>query len=46
MEGNKQGRERFFNKDHMFSIGWYPDIKTLYNDVIQRQMEALEVFNK
>ena len=22
--------ERFFNKEHNFSISWYPDVKALY----------------
>ena len=36
--------ERFYNKDHNFSIGWYPDLKSLYNIKLHNQLKALESF--
>ena len=36
LKAKEEGRDRFFNKDQGFSIGWYPNVKSVYNDVMQK----------
>ncbi len=45
MDASKKGIDRFLNEDQNFSIGWYPNIKSLYNATLEQHLASLEKFN-
>ena len=38
--------ERFTNKDHNFSVSWYPDLKSLYQYTMEAHLSELEKVRK
>jgi hypothetical protein len=44
---NKDGKsdqqiDRFFNKEHNFSITWYPALPSLFNQTLEKSIQSIE----